>query len=638
MARLGSVFPQDRSKLSRSLSRYFREHGEVMDILFRRQAMGEMERPPTQRDQFNNDDVDLVDALVREAIQNSLDARLNEEQVKVAFNFKDLHGESLSEARGLLSLRELDFHLKSSGIAFDVLEAERMSILTVEDFGTTGLKGATHSWDKKPFCDFWRRMGVSNKTGKSLGRWGLGKLVFSSSSNARIFLGYTVRSDDPGNGYLMGQAVLTTHQDEQGNRYDSHGFYAVKGPEELQVPETNAEVLDAARRVFSLTRVNEPGLSVIIPFVDASINQEKILRGVVRNYFFPVLTGQLRVAVGSVEVTAESFPELAKKFGDARFTDGKFANFISSVEQARSSRFVALDLPSNWAKQGPDQFLKENAETLRATIADGELVHIRAPMVLKRQTGEELQTFVECFIKKADTQGAEPLFVRDTIVLPAETKYFKGKDVYAALVARDRAVCDFLGDAENPAHTSWSASAEKLAHKWRNPAERLREVRQVLQKIYSVLSAAIETVDEDALVEVFGIPSTDGSAGPGKKGKKESSPPPEIAEKDRRKFRINRLAGGFEIKSGPGLEADDLPLMIKVKAAYDVLRGNPFKKYDELDFHFDKSPIKYLCHGAELKVEAPNAFVVEVSDVNFNVAVSGFDPNRDLIVDPARVR
>ena len=43
-----------------------------MELIFRRQRGGEMDRPPTQRDQFNNDDVELVDALVREALQNSL--------------------------------------------------------------------------------------------------------------------------------------------------------------------------------------------------------------------------------------------------------------------------------------------------------------------------------------------------------------------------------------------------------------------------------------------------------------------------------------------------------------------------------------------------------------------------------------
>lgn len=62
--------------------------------------------------------------------------------------------------------------------------------------------------DKEPFSDFWRRMGKSHKAGKSLGRWGLGKLVFSSSSEARIFFGLTVRKTDPELSLLMGQPVI----------------------------------------------------------------------------------------------------------------------------------------------------------------------------------------------------------------------------------------------------------------------------------------------------------------------------------------------------------------------------------------------------------------------------------------------
>ena len=41
---------------------------------FRTLGADEVETEPTQRDQFNNDEVGLADALVRESIQNSTDA------------------------------------------------------------------------------------------------------------------------------------------------------------------------------------------------------------------------------------------------------------------------------------------------------------------------------------------------------------------------------------------------------------------------------------------------------------------------------------------------------------------------------------------------------------------------------------
>ena len=37
------------------------------------------------------------------------------------------------------------------------------------------------------------------------------------------------------------------------------------------------------------------------------------------------------------------------------------------------------------------------------------------------------------------------------------------------MIAEDEAVCAFLGDAENPSHTKWSTTADKLKKNWRNP-------------------------------------------------------------------------------------------------------------------------------------------------------------------------
>ena len=607
-----------------------------MELLFRELAGNEMERPPTQRDQFNNDDVDLVDALVRESVQNSLDAKEGTQPVRVSFKIDILKGDSVQSAESLLQVEKLSRHLNFSGLNFESFGKDGLKYLTVEDFGTTGLKGATTSLDKKPFSDFWRRMGVSNKSGKSLGRWGLGKLVFSSASAIRVFLGYTIRSDEEGAAYLMGQAVLTTHMDDVGVRYDSHGFYAIENPTGLQVPETSAEILASFRTLFGLERNLEPGLSIVIPFVNEQVSEEKIIGGLIKNYFFPILTGQLVAKVGSVHVNADTFPSLAQKFGDPRFSDGGFASFIGDVEQSRVSSSSAIELPKNWAKQTSDIFLKDQIESLRGKMSKGEMIYLRAPILLKRKSGEELSTAVDLFIRRSGSSIAEPLFVRDTIVLPAETKYFRGKDVYAALVAKEKSICEFLGDAENPANTSWSASAEKLTVAWKNPVERLKEVRGVLQKTYNALSTAIEVVDKDVLVDVFGIPSEDGTSGPGAKGEKENRRPSEIPTPDPRKFRVNRLSGGFEIRRGQGLQPHDLPFSIKVRAAYDVLRGNPFKKHDELDFHLGKKPIKIVSSGCAVELEASNSILIDVADLDFVVSVSGFDVNRDLIVDPAR--
>lgn len=135
----------------------------------------------TQRDQFNNDDVGLNDALVREVIQNSLDAHSGNEPVKVRFNIQNLAdiGDQAIEM-----LREKIEPLRPNFEACNVsIPNERaIQVLTIEDFNTKGLTGSVDQKEpKENFTNFWRVVGKLKKEGQQGGTWGFGKLVFSGS-------------------------------------------------------------------------------------------------------------------------------------------------------------------------------------------------------------------------------------------------------------------------------------------------------------------------------------------------------------------------------------------------------------------------------------------------------------------------
>jgi hypothetical protein len=607
-----------------------------LKLLFRRLDAGEMERPPTQRDQFNNDDVSLSEALVRESLQNSLDAAAPPaRRVQVKFSFVEPPESDLPHLDHFLSKTELVKHLELCEMMPEGVDLTKPRLLLIEDFGTRGLEGSCTAWDEGPFCDFWRRMGLSHKKGGALGRWGLGKLVFSSASSVRSFFGLTIRRDDREHTYVMGQAVLTTHQDGT-TRFDSHGFFALVGPDGIQVPETSATQVAAFRRVCHLSRSNEVGLSIVIPYVHQNITSREIVQAVLRNYFFPILTGKLAVNVDDAEISSLSFQELATKFGDARFSDGKLAEFICSMQRREDGVPPSNVLERSWLQHGVQAGLND-VEKLREDFAGGRLVCVRAPFLLKRKDGTEYETYFDLYLQRCESDRTDTLYVRDTIVLPAEARYFQGRRVYAALVAREPALCAFLGDAENPAHTSWSASAEKVTQNWRNPATRLKEIRTSLQQLHNVLVSAIDTIDPNALVNFFSTETKSGGVrGPKPKGPITKRPKIPVTPASPRLFRVNRLPGGFAIRSTSALTADALPLTLRVRAAYDVLRGNPFKKHDALDFDFTKGKLSITSRGASLFAENPNTLTVDVAEQDFEVQVTGFDINRDIIIDPSR--
>src|SRR5581483_483648 len=138
------------------------------------------EKELTQQDQFNNDEVALAEAIVRETIQNSTDAQAGSNStVRVSFAIKTISGSGRILFEEISS--GLSPHLRACGMAIPSAP-ELFRALVIEDFGTTGLTGSVETKDNGQFSGFWRRFGRSNKQGAKGGRWGLGKLVFPSAS------------------------------------------------------------------------------------------------------------------------------------------------------------------------------------------------------------------------------------------------------------------------------------------------------------------------------------------------------------------------------------------------------------------------------------------------------------------------
>lgn len=248
----------------------------------------------TQRDQFRNDEVDLYDTIVREAVQNSLDATPNENQTRVSFRW--IRAEDEIDPAYMEGLFETQIdHARASGLELDEVDFSFSTALIIEDFGTRGLTGSTRTKDNDNFSDFWRRHGKSHKTGTSRGRWGLGKLVYSSSSMVGAFFGMTIRENDPKR-YLMGQTVLDLRTHE-GKEYPPHAYFSeMVGDDiatQIPVPTENEEFIDAFTKHFRLSRQAESGLSVVIPFPHKALQADNMIGVAIVNYFYPIISGQL---------------------------------------------------------------------------------------------------------------------------------------------------------------------------------------------------------------------------------------------------------------------------------------------------------------------------------------------------------
>jgi hypothetical protein len=75
------------------------------------------------------------------------------------------------------------------------------------------------------------------------------------------------------------------------------------------------------------------------------------------------------------------------------------------------------------------------------------------------------------------------------------------------------------------------------------------------------------------------------------------------------------------------------PLKIHLRCAYDVLNGNPFRRFSDDDFSFYKEGLKIQKTNADCWPTDPNEIDVEARSAEFKVDIVGFDPNRDIIVE-----
>jgi hypothetical protein len=586
------------------------------------------EKELTQQDQFNNDEVALTEALVRETIQNSTDAQASSiEPVRVRFA---VTSPATEQHRIFLNqiIDDVTPHLVACGIGRPPSN-EPNRLLVVEDFGTSGLTGSVEEKDNGQFSGFWRRFGRSNKAGTKGGRWGLGKLVFPSVSAVRIVIGLTRRPNE-NRAWLMGQAVLKNHSID-GSEKDSVGFWCRSDVQRKGIPTDDSELCNSLTEAAAFTRRKEPGLSLAIPFIQQDITSENILIATVRNYYFAIITGRLIVIVDDIEVDARTFDAIAATLPSDAISQSTL-DFVRQL-QKRWEDDQDVFIPAAWQQTGISGELlgADLTNNLRDKFKSGAMLSARAPLLLKDKNGKDHQTHIDLFIKATKPgERAQTIVVRGAITVPTEGKRANLVDSYAALVATDESVSRLLGDAENPAHTQWNERAEKLRLGWDRGGMALRRIRAAIHELHELVSDKIERDDPLALLDFFSIAKPD-RGDPAHKpsvGRPVNLPPAKP-----KAFRIHKRSGGFAIVPGPGIDAVEFPLTIRVRCAYDVLTGNPFKRFSDLDFNFFVGGLQISTKSANCWPNEPNEIDVRAEKPDFSVEVSGFDRNRDLIIE-----
>ena len=631
----------------------------------------------SKKDEFFNTQ-NASTSLVRETIQNSYDAALDKDNpsVIVRFKIKDISlkyfapyfqtEENLSVYQHLECEDHGKFAYRPQG--------NQIRSLIIEDEGTTGLTGHLNKNDARSgssFVGFWWNDGISGKSRGAGGSHGVGKTTLTRVTEMSTFFAVTKRSDDLRR-FLIGFSNLPYHRISS-NVYVGYGRYGVDSGDTFN-PIEDASSIDGFLSRFSLSR-DKSGLTLLIPGIPFNVDYMSILTSSIREFYWPIIRGNLQIEIHDETasqlyfLTADTIAEHCQfLIGREDVTEHQEMvdtierkNIYSEIIKLRDSKSPLwfngnsprpkADLKNHYKLVfGKEDFSPENLDLMCDSFQNGELIGYRFRLELNPVTGEKYSGYADLFLKKIDVSLTKRThFIRKQVIVSNQKSGILARDVACFLIVENNLMSDYLVLAEEPAHTKWHLYRfnEQKEFKSDAPLRFLLDLPSMMHRIL-VRDDEENRSHDSVFADIFSIadPSADTPSHRKKKTKKIIKRPDIPPPKKRPIIRVDKDQQNTGFKIAPVTEIEtilqeenlSLPLSIEVRAAYVSALGKTrsWRDYSPIDFEFNKTiPINIEpSDAAELVYGDGNKFLINVFKPNFLISTEGFDPNRDLIVQP----
>lgn len=599
---------------------------------------------------------DWLAILLREVLQNALDARLAKtEPVLVTLNRIHLGSEARAYMSSLVTAEHCARYSKSMPHVHDDGSKHVDDCLVVEDFGTTGLTGLTDN----PAIDgkgqnwnaFWFREGEGGKENTSgNGGAGQGKITYFSTSGIRTIFAYTVRCDD-GRGLAFGASSFLRDYDHDGHKWKRDAYWGVwhGGVADIDrtvLPVEGFAAIQSFCQGLGIRRTTaQPGLSLVIPSPKA-FNEEEALQITLAEFFVPILRGDLIVQIGNVKLDRETARTKADLLlSDARArelntctTKAYRAFLATAVGRTSTGEMLTVGPITSAADISESLFPSDQLEALKEAFDDEEVVSVRFQLTVKPRSGNpDSCAFDVHLAAPMDLDRPEQAIVRKDLLV-GEEPIGGGKlrqRVRGLVLVSDDSLSRLLLSAEEATHLRWNTRLPRLAEYYKSGGETVSIVRNAMARLLDVLTGGEQKRDFKLLAKYFSAPGSDARAkGPGKqrKAKVTTAIKPEVPASAPKLLALDAMPDGCRVRPfrADSLSAARLPVSVRVEFAYEGLDRDAFAEYDPLDFDIKDSAFVIQCTGCTVKSALLNVleFVVEVPE--FKLTLTGFDKNLRL--------
>lgn len=550
-------------------------------------------------DNFADEERSSVEILVRETLQNPLDARSSDSVVRVEYKLVEVDLATSEFARSIFS-DDWVKHFSAGGLIENDQRPPRIPFLIIEDFGTTGLEGcytdssregSTENWNA-----FWFREGEGAKTVRSNGGAGQGKITLYLASKLRSVFALTKRKSDSEE-LLFGCCRFRRNYklDGDSSRWAKEARWgSTSNPNELAKPIMQIPMLDGMKRELGLSRGNESGTTFMVPMPSDDITETSLRNAVVNEFFFAINRGRLVVKVGDTTLDKDSIAAVADGMRDCRLTKG-YREFLA-LAAGKTNATATAAAKESWTRESKlvtASFEETELSALKEKFGKSELVSVDFPIAVKKKQPKETSAakFRVFLQQDENAEQSQELFVRQDLGIDGE-KRLKAARTIAPVMAltfiQDSKLSDLLVAAEEPTHRNWNAKRPKVVGLYSSPNDALNAVRNAALRLVQLISP--EGIrDETALAVFFADPNSEPTKRQGGMGatpdtpKGEPSLPEGIPKPKPKPIAVKLLDDGFEIRAR-GVDGFSFPIDCKITLAYATAVGDAFKMWDAADF------------------------------------------------------
>jgi hypothetical protein len=593
---------------------------------------------------FRGETKKFAEFFIRELMQNFLDARVIKGQgseSRITIRLID-DSTGLDASYNQKIIKNLIPHLKASYLEVNKhpndLNFSKPTALVIEEYFTCGLTGKTNKSGAKGkeerWANFWFGEGKASKKGNELGRAGEGKITYNMASLANSLISISTREGEK-QGHLFGKCIFPSTYEVDGIEYGRNCYWCLNDSsnQDQPIPTSDSETLENFKNAYCLERdLDQPGTSWVIPFPQITLSKENLIKALLKDFFFTIYSSKTEIEICGEKITQSNLIGLAEKYLAGEEPSIDFLIFLEHIHASEPEDL--LEAKMEWWKDNglnEESFVNNKYDEIRANYDLGKHVGIKFPVKVYPKEREPVCSFITVWIQKRDLPSCEHIHVRSDLVISDEKALNKRSPLFAAVIAEDEEISDFLANAEVASHLRWNRDEDTLSENYDNRYETIKNIRNALPHLFNLLRGSQEKRVEDLLVDILSIPDPSGkkkkskkTSGKGKKkqeGKGSSSSRPSFLQIDD--------GQGIRIKPGPAAKGGEAsyPVTGKIKIAYERQAGfgNPFSNYHPFDF--DLSEFKeeqFKCENINILSRNENLIEYEITAKDFYLEITGF--------------